>query len=111
MFFTWSHTNSSSETSSRASGEGEAYLCIVLIRVDMYLRFASVRERLDCAFHASLYSRQPYTFQTVFVVSCVYHFSLALFADSSDPSGLSIMPSTSPSMTYISQQVFVKKRA
>lgn len=55
LFFTWSHTNSSSDTSSRASGEGEAYLCMVLMRVEMYFRFASVRERLDCAFHESLY--------------------------------------------------------
>lgn len=51
---TWSQTNSSSETSSRASGEGEAYLCIVSIKVDIYRRFASVRERPDDAFHASL---------------------------------------------------------
>ena len=32
---TWSQTNSSSATSSRASGEGEAYLRIVSIRVEM----------------------------------------------------------------------------
>lgn len=32
---TWSQTNSSSATSSRESGEGEAYLCMVSIRVVM----------------------------------------------------------------------------
>jgi hypothetical protein len=33
--FTWSQTNSSSATSSRESGEGEANLCIVSMRVVM----------------------------------------------------------------------------
>ena len=33
--FTWSQTNSSSATSSRASGVEEAYLCMVSIRVEM----------------------------------------------------------------------------
>jgi len=33
--FTWSQTNSSSATSSRESGEGEAYLCMVSMSVVM----------------------------------------------------------------------------
>lgn len=33
---TWSHTNSSSATSSRESGDDEAYLCIVSMSVVMY---------------------------------------------------------------------------
>ncbi len=51
---TWSHTNSSSATSSRESGDREAYLCMVSMSVVMYFRLASVRERPFCRFHASL---------------------------------------------------------
>jgi hypothetical protein len=51
---TWSHTNSNSSTSSRESGEVDAYFRMVSIRVVMYRRFASVLERPEHDFHASL---------------------------------------------------------
>jgi len=93
---TWSQTNSSSSTSSRESGEVYAYLRIVSIRVVIYRRFASVLERPEHDFHASLRvyqhvvldGRHPKT----------HHFSLNRCDSSSLPVGRTMIPSTSPSM-------------
>jgi hypothetical protein len=56
LVFTWSHTNSSSSTSSFESGDFEAYFLMVSMSVVMYRRLASVRDRPEEDFHASLMS-------------------------------------------------------
>jgi hypothetical protein len=56
---TWSHTNSSSSTNSRESGEAEAYFRIDSTSVVMYCRLASVLESPELAFHASLATVSP----------------------------------------------------
>jgi hypothetical protein len=92
---TWSHTNSSSATSSRESGEGDAYSFIASSNVWIYRRLASVRERPFCCFQASLIS-----FSSCGDVACAsvyYHFSRARCASSPLPSARSMIPSTSPS--------------
>ena len=75
----------------------------------MYRRFASVRERPDTPFQASLQHVNVLFVciwrRTTGTAAYPYHFSLARFEASSSPRGLSIIPSTSPSIKSLAQVV------